>query len=343
MAGNYATMLATRLVMGGGEAATNPSGAQVVREWIPVRERGVTNACFNGGGYAGPALCSLAAGPIISAFGWHALFYIPGAIGLVWMVIWSVWFRSPENAAWLTDAERHAILATRADAKAVDDGPRTGLWRLLTSGPTLFSLGLAMGCNVYSLYVFLTWIPSYLHTTKGLTLSGSGLYTAILYGTALVLSLAIGRYSDHLLKGKDVSGGGRRYLIACTMALAAIVLFAPAVDSLPLLFALLALSLTGVAATTSQLFSLANDLLPERRDIGAAMGFIIVGGNVFGMLAPIATGYVISISGSYSGAFIIAGVLLVIGMLSLLVLSRQPIGVRWGASAPAQLSSDSGL
>jgi len=336
-------MLATRLVMGGGEAATNPSGAQVVREWIPVKERGVTNACFNGGGYAGPALCSLAAGPIISAFGWHALFYIPGAIGLVWMVIWSVWFRSPENAAWLTDAERHAILATRADAKAVDDGPRTGLWRLLTSGPTLFSLGLAMGCNVYSLYVFLTWIPSYLHTTKGLTLSGSGLYTAILYGTALVLSLAIGRYSDHLLKGKDVSGGGRRYLIACTMALAAIVLFAPAVDSLPLLFALLALSLTGVAATTSQLFSLANDLLPERRDIGAAMGFIIVGGNVFGMLAPIATGYVISISGSYSGAFIIAGVLLVIGMLSLLVLSRQPIGVRWGASAPAQLSSDSGL
>jgi ACS family glucarate transporter-like MFS transporter len=189
-----------------------------------------------------------------------------------------------------------------------------------------------MGCNVYSLYVFLTWIPSYLRTTKGLSLTSSGLYTAVLYGTALVISFAVGFLSDRLLRGKDVTRGGRRYLIACTMLLAAIVLFAPLVNSIPLLVLLLSLSLAGVAATTSQLFALVNDLLPNRSDIGVAMGFVIVGGNVFGMMAPIITGYVIAAFGSYSWAFIIAGALLMLGMLTLLLLTRQPIGMPWGSS-----------
>ena len=69
LASSFPTLLATRLLMGGGEATTNPAGARVIREWIPARERGVLNACFNSGASAGPAVCALAAGPIIGAFG----------------------------------------------------------------------------------------------------------------------------------------------------------------------------------------------------------------------------------------------------------------------------------
>ena len=335
LAGSFATMLATRLVMGGGEASTNPAGAQVIREWMPTGERGTLNACFNGGGYAGPALCALAAGPIIDAFGWPALFFFAGGLGFVWLAVWVVFFRAPEAAAWLPDAERQHILTHRADGRSTAAAPRSGLLRLLSGGPSLGGLGLAMGCNVYSLYIFLTWIPSYLHTTKGVSLTGSGLYTSIMYGSALVLSFALGVLSDRLLRNKDVTQGGRRNLIACTLALAAIVLFAPLVDSLPVLIVLLALSLTGVAGTTAQLFALVNDLLPNRSDIGTAMGFVIVGGNTFGMAAPIVTGYVIDVSGGYSWAFIIAGALLVLGMLSTLCLTRQPIGRPWGYSHTA--------
>jgi len=75
--------------------------------------------------------------------------------------------------------------------------------------------------------------------------------------------------------------------------------------------------------------------LPNPRDIGVAMGFVVVGGNLFGMMAPIVTGYVISLTGSYSWAFVIAGCLLALGATSVLCLTRQPIGARWGhATAP---------
>jgi ACS family glucarate transporter-like MFS transporter len=62
------SLLLTRLVMGAGEATSNPSGAKVVREWIPAGERGVITAVFNSGSYAGPALCALLAGGIIETW-----------------------------------------------------------------------------------------------------------------------------------------------------------------------------------------------------------------------------------------------------------------------------------
>lgn len=329
IASSFPALLASRLVMGAGEASTNPAGARVIREWIPARERGVLNACFNSGAYAGPALCALVAGPIIGSFGWPVLFFIMGGLGFVWLAVWLVVFKRPEDTTWLTETERQTILTQRTGGRQLETGPASGLLKLL-QGPTLWGLALAIGCNVYSQYLFLTWLPSYLRTTKGLNLTSSGLYTALPYGVAVVLCICVGLLSDRLLKGQNVAGGGRRNLIACTMGLAAIILLAPLIDSLPILVCLLALSLTGVASTTSQIFSLTNDLLPNPRDIGVAMGFVIVGGNIFGMLAPIVTGYVIAATGSYSWAFVIAGTLLVLGAASVLGLTRQPIGLGWG-------------
>jgi len=335
LAWSFGSLIATRLVMGGGEASSNPAGARVIREWIPAGERGTLNAIFNSGSYAGPALCALVAGPIIAAFGWRALFFIAGGIGLAWLACWLKWFARPEDTAWLGDAERQKIMAERGSRKADPNttADKVGLPRLLRSGTTLWGLALTQGCNVYSQYLFLTWLPSYLQSTKGLTIAKTGLYAAIPYAVAVVLCIAIGRVSDRLLRG-DVGGGKRRYMIASAMMLASVVLFAPFVASVSLLLGLIALSLTGIAATTSLNFALLNDLLPNPRDVGVSMAFLVVGGNVFGLMAPIVTGYVISATGSYDMAFVIAGALLVVGAGSTLLLTRRPIGERQPLSMP---------
>ncbi len=333
LAWSFSSLLATRLVMGAGEASSNPAGARVIREWIPAGERGTLNAIFNSGSYAGPALCALVAGPIIAAFGWRVLFFVAGGIGAIWLACWLIWFQRPEDASWLGEAERQKIVAERGASKAAlsGTGPKSGLLKLLGSGPTLWGLALTQGCNVYSQYLFLTWLPSYLQNSKGLTVAKTGLFAAIPYTVAVVLCILIGRLSDRLLKG-DVGGGKRRTMIAAAMTLAAIILFAPFVSNIWLLIGLIALSLTGVAATTSLNFALLNDLLPNPRDVGVAMAFLVVGGNVFGLLAPIVTGYVIAATGSYDMAFVIAGVLLIAGASSILLLTRRPIG---GAATPS--------
>lgn len=336
LAGSFTAILASRLVMGAGEASSNPAGARVIREWIPAGERGTLNAIFNSGSYAGPALCALVAGPIIAAVGWPSLFFLAGGIGLVWLACWLKWFGRPEEATWLGEPERQKILTERGARKADLDGSngKSGLFKLLGSGPTLWGLALTQGCNVYTQYLFLTWMPSYLQATKHLTIAKTGFYAAIPYAVAVVLCILIGRLSDRLLRG-DVGGGRRRTMIAVAMLLAATILCAPPVEGVWLILALFALSLAGVAATTSLNFALLNDLLPNPADVGVAMAFLVVGGNLFGLLAPIVTGYVIAATGSYDMAFVIAGTLLVVGATSILTLTRRPIGERPGAALPA--------
>ncbi len=339
-ASSFAQLLATRLVMGGGEATSNPSGARVVREWFPAGERGAVNAIFNSGSYAGPALCAVIAGPLIAALGWRALFFVAGGMGLVWLLCWTIWFARPEQARWLSDGERRKILAERGGpGRQPGKAEAAGLLRLLASGPTLWGLALTQGCNVYSQYLFLTWLPSYLQATKGLTIAKVGFYAALPYAIAVVLCIAIGHLSDRALRGR-VARGGRRYGIAAAMVLASVILFAPLVDDLWAILALIALSLTGISATTSLNFALLNDLLPNPKDIGVAMAFNVVGGNVFGLMAPIVTGYVIAVTGHYDNAFIIAGGLLLVGAASTLTLTRRPIGT-FVQGAPDEVRSAS--
>ena len=62
----------------------------------------------------------------------------------------------------------------------------------------------------------------------------------------------------------------------------------------------------------------------------------VLGGNVFGLLAPIVTGYIVEASGSFSSAFIAAGALALVGMTVTLLLSRRTIGEVAMAAKPLQ-------
>lgn len=322
----YVSLLFSRLLMGAGEASSNPAGGKAIREWIPAGERGLVTAAFNSGSYAGPAICALVAGGIIEAWGWRSLFYIAGMIGIVWLIAWLAFYDKPENASWLGEEERTKILAERnagGKGSATTQEP-AGLLRLMKT-KTLWGLALTQGCNVYSQYLFLTWLPSYLQMSKHLTLMKTGLYTAVPYAIAVVLCICMGKISDRLLAGSGAQSGRRRNMIAFSMAIAAVILLAPFVDSVWILLTLITISLTGIATTTSMNFALLNDLLVNPKDVGKAMAFLVVGGNTFGLLAPIVTGYVISATGSYNWAFGIAGVLLVLGAAATLTLTRKPM------------------
>ncbi|HEX3573224.1 MAG TPA: MFS transporter [Rhodopila sp.] len=327
--GSIPALIGTRLAMGAGESTTMPAGTRVIREWIPAGERGVLNAIFSGGSYAGPAVCALVAGPIIATLGWRALFFVTGGAGIVWLICWQAWFARPEDARWLGDAERQKIIAERGARKVDFDstGEKPGLLKLLGSGPTLWGVALTQGCNVYSQYLFLTWLPSYLQTSRHLNIITTGIYVAVPYVIAVGLCLLTGRVSDWLLRG-EVGGGRRRYMIACGLLLAAVIMVAPLVGSAWLILGLITVSLTGLASASSLNFALLNDLLPNPRDVGVATAFMVLGGNSFGVIAPIVTGYVIAITGSYNMAFVIAGLLLVVGAVSTLTLTRRPIGER---------------
>jgi MFS family permease len=324
----FGSLLTSRLAMGVGESTTYPAAGRVLREWMPARERGVATAVFNSGAYFGPAIGSIILSALVAFAGWRAAFYVCGAVGFVWLAFWLAAYRTPERAAWLDPSERQMILRDRnAGATAPQHAPSLGLLGLLAS-PTLWGLMLTQGCAVYTQYLFLTWLPNYLQTQKGITLLASGGLMALPYIGAVLLTIALGFISDIALRKQTVQGGRRRMMVAATMLGSAVILAAPEISNVYIILVLIMLALTGVSTGVALNIALLSDLLDSPADIGVATAVLVFGGNVFGILAPIVTGYVIVATGNYNWAFAIAGVLLVVGCASCLFLARGVIGPR---------------
>jgi MFS family permease len=328
----FVSILFARLVMGASEATTFPACGRVIRDWFPERERGLVTTLFNGGSTAGPALGALVAAALVANFGWRTEFVALGLLGLVWLVIWLVWFRPPEAASWLPQPELQKILAERngnSGATASQDPPPSSLGYLL-SRLSVWGLVLTQACLVYTAYLFITWLPTYLQSTHGLSIMNTGYATSIPYFVTMLLGLLIARISDRTLSSAGVQAGKRRNFIAVMALLSLAIVFAPIVHSLWQLLIVLTLVLTGSTAGAGLNFTLASDLTRNPRDVSRMIAITAFGGNLFGLIAPIITGYVVAATGGYSRAFLIAAALLVCGALFTLLMTRKVIEAEHG-------------
>ena len=190
---------------------------------------------------------------------------------------------------------------------------------------TMWGLALTMSSSVYLQYPFLPWLPSYLQATRHLTIIRTGLFTALPYAMAAVLIILIGFAIDRLLGGKRLNTGGRRLIVVGSLLCSAIILLTPFTANIYLLLGLITVSMAAQGLSTSFNFALLNDMLLSPQDVGKAVSLLLIGGNSFGLLAPVVTGYVVSITGSYSGAFVIGGVLLMMGAVISFTMTRKPI------------------
>lgn len=337
LAAGVPMLIATRMLMGGGEATSYPAAGRVIREWAPARERALATTIFNSGAYFGPAVGGLLLAWLVTVAGWRATFFVCGATGFAWLAAWLLWFRLPEHAAWLGDDERRMILRERPAAPAVRGGaPRMGIWQLLRA-PSMRGLMLTQGCAVYTQYLFLTWLPSYLQAARGMTVLRSGVLMMLPYLGAVVLSVLLGRVSDRMLTVQAIGQGRRRVMVALSMLGASVILLTPVVDNVYVILLLIMIALSGVASAVGLNISLLNDVLRSAPDVGRANGLLILGGNSFGILAPVATGYVIQATGSFNYAFLIAGALLVCGALASVLLTRTPIEPRPATLHPVHI------
>jgi MFS family permease len=321
----FSTLIASRVLMGVGESTTYPAAGRVIREWIPMRERALFAAIFNSGAYFGPAVGGLVLTWLVSTAGWRTAFFVCSAIGFVWLAAWLIWFRQPEQASWLSSEERAMILRERGGSAAQAAAPSLGIGRLLAS-TSMLGLMLTQGCAVYTQYLFLTWLPNYLQAERGMSMLKSGALMALPFLGAVILTALIGKLSDTLLTEETIRTGGRRRLAALSMLCGSLILLTPLVGNVYVILFLIMIALSGVASTVAMNIALVSDLLRSSADAGRATGLLILGGNIFGISAPIVTGYVIQSTGNFDYAFVVAGALLVVGSLAVFLLARKPIG-----------------
>jgi len=275
---------------------------------------------------------------LIEVASWRWSFIITGAVGFVWVVVWLALVSTPEKTGWLPEAERQRIFAER-DA-GVEPPSHGGVGYLgLIRCPAMWGLFVSQGCLVYSVYLYMTWLPNYLQTAGGLSLIGSGIFTSIPFFAASVVNIIANWSGDRLLSAEGVRSGKRRYLVALCLLLTATGLAIPFAQSLTAVVVLVSIAASFGNVGPAANGALVGDLLRSPADAGRAFAFLVLGGNSFGLLAPIVTGYLVEATGSFNSAFVLAGALALVGASVTLVLARTPIGeVRAPSIAQARLA-----
>jgi len=323
----FGSMMASRLALGVGEAASFPICGKTVRQWFPGGERGLATAIFNAGTFAGPAISAPIVAWLVLQAGWRWSFVITGAIGILWAILWFTLFRAPAECSWLPEDERNYLLSqTGAPPKAAaPQTPTKGALGLLLSRKTMWGQFITQGCCAYTMYLYLAWLPSYLVRERHMDLMKASWFTALPYLISVVLGILIGKLSDSILTPEAVKQGKRRTLLVVFILLSSVVLLTNVVNNQWVVVALISLALTSISSALTLNIAMCNDLVWDPSMAATALGFQILGGNSFGIFAPILTGYIVKATGSFNSAFFLAGGLLFLGAATSLTMTRRPL------------------
>ena len=330
LATGFWMMLTSRLALGLGEAPTLPSALKVVRQWFTIQERGLATALARSGGEAGPAIGMPLVALLIVRFGWRLSFLITGLVGFTWVIFWLKYFHDKPHDSSFLSAEEKSYIAANTDSGRKIDARRApgGSVGLLLRSKTMWGLAISHGLIVYTYYLILTWLPSYLVQVKHMHLMGASLLSSAAFASGWVLSIAIGKLSDMVLTPEKVLSGQRRTMVIIFAAGASIFMATTVLDNLLAVFLVVSMAKAFVPTAMGLNMALTNDLVRDPAYSATAASILLFGGNSFGSLAPIVTGYIVKATGSFDAAFILAGMLTITGALISFFMTRQPIGAR---------------
>jgi ACS family glucarate transporter-like MFS transporter len=260
-------------------------------------------------------------------------FVILGAVGFVWLFFWLLYYRQPEQCRWISEQERQLILSTRdtgsaAAAAARNLGRRVefkSAFGVLLRQRSMWGVMLTQGCSTYFNYVFLTWLPTYLVQARGLHLVQAGFIGAIPYLVAVIAVLGFSRLSDWLLTPEGLNQGRRRNIVVALLLGCCVAVAANFVASQFALVVVLSLAMSFNLAGLTLNLILANDLLEDGYMIATVQSMISVSSNVFGIFAPVVTGYTVKATGSFAAAFYIQAAIVIVGAAISYTFTRKPI------------------
>lgn len=290
----------SRYALGFGEAAVFPASIKAVAEWFPKKERALATGIFNAGTNVGAIITPLIVPWIVLRWGWQGAFVGIGAIGFVWLFIWLLIYRKPEDHRGVSKAELDYI---RSDPQ--EPAGKTKWVRLFPLRQTwAFAMGKFLTDPVWWFYLF--WVPGFLQSKHGLALTGIGIPIMAIYLISDVGSVAGGWLSSSLIKrGRSVNAARKIAMLICAVGVLPVV-FAYHVES-----TLSAVLLIGLAAACHQgfsanLYTLTSDMFPVRA-VGSVTGIGGMAGAIGGWLMAKVVGHVLQWTGSYMIPFAMAG------------------------------------
>ncbi|AUD04296.1 MFS transporter [Spirosoma pollinicola] len=319
----FASLFALRLATGTFEAPSYPINNRVVTSWFPDSERASAIAMYVSGQFIGLAFLTPVLVTVQYYAGWKGLFITTGLVGLVWGIVWYLFYRDPLEHQGVNQAELDYIEDGGGVFRAKDKtAAKVNIWKWANvkqvfSSRTLWGVYIGQFSVNASLWFFLTWFPTYLVKYRGMDFIKSGYLASVPFLAACAGLLLSGFLSDRFVRRGTSVSVARKTPIIVGLLLSVSIIGANYTNDTTLIIFFMALAFFGSGmALISWVFV---SILSPRNLIGLTGGVFNFMGNLASIVVPIVIGYLAK-DGNFEPALIFIGTIGFIGACSYIFL-----------------------
>jgi len=298
IAGGFATLFLCRMLVGVGEGATFPVATRAMQNWTPVERRGFAQGLTHAFARLGNALTPPIVAWLIVTVAWRGSFVALGATSLIWVAIWFWYFRDqPADHTAVSREELDALPGRGVPEKK--ERPRVP-WLALTR--RMAPVTIVYFCYGWTLWLYLTWLPSYFLHEYQYDLRKSALFTSAVFFAGVVGDYLGGVVSDRVLERTGDLQKARRNVVMLGF-LASFVCLLPVFVTHDLVAIIVALGAAFFFAeiVIGPMWSI--PMYIAGKFSGTAAGMMNTGSALAAILSPIAFGFIIDRTGNWQLPF----------------------------------------
>jgi MFS family permease len=300
-------LLVLRIMLGVTESVSGPAGNAYISAHFGEENRGFASGILVSGSKIGPAVGAVIAGILIDSYGWQMLFILCGLVPLVWLLPWLVLYRKQELAV------KSASTCHEGPGNRVGENhPVVPLGQLLRYRK---SWGIFSGYFFYGYcwFLYITWLPGYLYEVLGFSIRETGWWAGFAYGCLALVVILSGYAADSLIRKGYAPTKIRKGFITAGFLFGSLILPVPFIHHPLAAMALVVVTISGMGLATANTWAITQSVAPPG-SVGTLAGVQNFGATLGGFVAPLLTGFLIKATGSYTSAFVLAGLCMLAGI-----------------------------
>jgi MFS family permease len=303
LAHNTTHLILMRLGVGVGEGPYFPCAVKVIGGIFPTEERGIAVGINSAGNRVGLTLCPLVMAFLITGWGWRVAFYVTGTVCLVWVAAWVVFFKDLSRAPSASGVEKPKAEKIK--------------WGVLLQNKAIIGITVVKFTQDFLQWLFLTWIPGYLITGRHFSVIEMGFYTSLAFGTAAIAQPFVGFLSDSLIRWGWSVNRARKSVQVGLQLLSATIIITGFTANVGVAIFFMVLAISAESACAGHIWTIITDVIPEAY-VGSVGGLINAIGAIAGIVSPIVTGVLVTVTGNFQLALAIGGGSILIASVFLL-------------------------
>lgn len=318
----YSMFYALRVLLGISESPFFTSGIKITHRWFSDKERALPTSIINTGSQIANAVAPPILTILLLTLGWRGMFIAIGLAGIPLLLVWLKFYRNPTEHE---EKEIHANSQLQQHLMSNSNGNNKASWGALFRHKTTWFMVIGNFSIMFTIWVYLTWLPGYLEKSLGFSLKQTGWLAAIPFFAGILGVLCGGTISDRFIRRGVKTITARKVPIVAGAALAAcFVAPIPFVHSTTLSIVLLSIGYFFSQLPQGVIWTLASDVAPKEQvaSLGAIQNF---GGFLGAACAPIVTGIILDATGQFTNVFFLGASLLMLGALSYGLFVKNPI------------------